>query len=101
MVAIIYLLNLLGPIITIAGLFGLAGLMQGELDDSLWVVSGICGIVGVLFGIKAWSYGVPPRWFWAKSQVDLFGSKVSCCFTHMVRFFFLPLAIAFAIEVFG
>lgn len=101
MIVIVYIINLLGPIITIAGLFGLAGLMQGELDDSLWVVSGICGLVGIFFGIKAWSYGVPPRWFWAKSAVFLFENQVGCCFINMIRFFLLPLAIALAVEIFG
>lgn len=98
MVAIIYILNLLGPINTIVGVLGLVGLMRGELDESLWIFSLICGIFGIFFGIKAWSYDTPPRWFWSKSQVDLFENKVGCAFGYMIQFALMPFAIAFIID---
>lgn len=93
MIAIIYLLNLFGPIIVILGLFGSAFLMQGELDEWLWTVSGICGFIGIFFCIASWSYGIPPRWFWSKSQVDLFSSKVGCVIGNMIQFFLFPLRL--------
>ncbi len=94
MIVIIYLINLILPITTFAGLFGLVGLMQGYFSDSLWVVSGVCAAVGFFYGIFSWSYGVPLRWFYVMSPLGLFDTMVGNVISCSLQFFLAPLGIA-------
>ena len=93
MVALIWLINILSPFVTIAGLIGLAyGLDETSLELILWSSLG-CFIVGFIFGIIAWKYDVPPRWFWVKSQVGLFETLIGSAFSYGLRFAFIPFAV--------
>ncbi|MBO7054229.1 MAG: hypothetical protein J6W37_02455 [Bacteroidales bacterium] len=100
MIAIVYIFNLISPIIFFVGLFGLAFQLQGEWGDEMWIYCGLSAVAGLLFGLKAWGYGVPPRWFWAKSQLDLFANRVSTVVGYMIQFFLLPLCVACIVEFF-
>lgn len=92
MIVLIYLFNIISPIITIVGtvilLFG-----GGLLDPLMWVLCGVSAIIGLIFGGISWGYGVPPRWFWAKSKLDLFDNLVVSSLKCAYTFFLIPLCI--------
>ena len=72
MVALVWLVNILSPFVTILGIIGMAwGLDDAPFELCLWG-SLACFIVGFIFGIIAWKNDVPPRWFWIKSKMGLF-----------------------------
>ena len=93
MVALVWLVNILSPFVTILGIIGMAwGLEDAPFELCLWV-SLACFIVGFIFGIIAWKYDVPPRWFWVKSKVGLFDTLIGGAFSYGLRFAFIPFAI--------
>ena len=93
MVALIWLINILLPIVTILGIIGMGwGLDDAPFELCLWGSLG-CFIVGFIFGLVAWKYEVPPRWFWIKSKTGLFENYVGSAFGYGFKFAFIPFAI--------
>ena len=91
MKAICWILNKLAPIINFLGIFGF---IQAGLDDD-WgeLFTAIpFAVVGLLFGIKAYKLGIPPRWFWSKSANDIFDYTVTAVLGYMFVFAAMPLA---------
>lgn len=95
MVALVYIINFILSLIFWPGLFGLAGLMTGFFSSSLWGICAICAIIGIFYGIFSWSYGVPPRWLFVKSQLGLFENLVGNAIGCSIQFFLAPLGITF------
>ncbi|MBQ9546614.1 MAG: hypothetical protein IJU90_04950 [Bacteroidales bacterium] len=92
MIVLVYLINILSPIITILG--GLILLFGFQIIETwMWVVCGMSAVVGLIFGIATWHYGVPPRWFWIKSEIELLDNRVIVALRYAFIFFLLPLCI--------
>ena len=90
MKTICWILNKLAPIIN---LLGVLGLIQAVLNDN-WSELFIAipfAVVGLLFGIKAYRLGIPPRWFWSKSANDIFDYAVTAVLGYMFVFAAMPL----------
>ena len=81
--------------------FVLGGLYLLENPSPLVLVSGgLAAVVGFIFGIIAWKYDVPPRWFWIKSSMDLAGSRFMTAVGYAIQFFFIPAFVIGMIEYF-
>ena len=90
MKVICWILNKLAPIINLLGIFGF---IQAVLNDD-WVELFIAipfAVVGLLFGIKAYRLGIPPRWFWSKSANDIFDYTVTAVLGYTFMFAAMPL----------
>lgn len=91
MKAICWVLNKLSPIINLLGIFGF---ILAVLDDewSELVIAALFAAGGLLFGIKAYRLGIPPRWFWSKSANDIFDYTVTAVAGYMFIFAAMPLS---------
>ena len=90
MTVICWILNKLAPIIN---LLGVLGFVQAILNDEwgrLLVAVSFAG-VGLLFGIRAYRLGIPPRWFWSKSANELFDYTVTAVAGYTFMFAAMPL----------
>lgn len=96
MIVLVYIINILSPIITI---FGCLILLFGFriIETWMWVVCGISAVVGLIFGFAIWHYNVPPRWFWAKSKMELLDNRVIVALRYAFIFFLIPLCIQMVI----
>lgn len=90
MIVVCWILNKLAPIINILGVLGF---IQAVLDDKwsqlLIAIPFVVG--GLLFGIKAYKLGIPPRWFWSKSANELFDYTVTAVAGYTFMFAAMPL----------
>lgn len=95
MVAIIWIINVLTSLAFLPGLPGLFYAMSKieTLDVWFWWVSAGCFVLGVIFGILAWHYEVPPRWYWTRSESALLDSAVGYVFHSGIRFALIPSAV--------
>ena len=91
MKVICWILNKLAPIINLLGVFGfIQAVLNDDLVELLIVVP--FAVIGLLFGIKAYRLGIPPRWFWSKSANDIFDYTVTAVLGYMFVFAAMPLA---------
>lgn len=90
MIVICWVLNRLAPIINFLGVLGF---IQAVLNDewSRLVIALPFAVVGLLFGLRAYSLGIPPRWFWSKSANDIFDFTVTAVAGYMFMFAAMPL----------
>lgn len=95
MIVIIWIINLLLPIINILGIFGLCyAVTEGDFPELwFWCLSGGAFVLGFLFGMLAWHYDVPPRWFWVKSRLELFDNLIGSAFGYGLSFALIPFAV--------
>lgn len=95
MKVILWILNILNPFILLAGVGYFA-----SCDIEKWVLYAGAGaaLLGLIIGIAGWGEMVPPRWFWVKSRVDLFNSRVMTALFYAIQFFLIPAAVAAIIE---
>ena len=90
--AIAYIINLISPIIFWTGVFGVwACVDQG--DYYYFIIAGLFAIVGFLFGLAAYRNDIPPRWFWAKSKIDIMHNVVMIVLGYTLNF----VALAFTV----
>ena len=90
MIVVCWVLNKLAPIIN---LLGILGFIQAVLNDE-WgtlLIAVPFAVVGLLFGIKAYKLGIPPRWFWSKSANDIFDFTVTAVAGYTFMFAAMPL----------
>lgn len=101
MVALIWIINVLTSIAFVIGVPGLFYAMSqiGDLEAWFWWVSLGCFVPGIIFGILAWHYDVPPRWYWTKSQIDLFDNAVGYAISCGIRFALIPSAVLLIIFI--
>lgn len=92
MAVLLWIWNILSPIITILGLLYICGNVD-ELKGWEFIVGGMCALIGLIIGFTGWAETVPPRWFWVKSKTDLVGSRVGTAFSYALQFFLIPFAI--------
>jgi hypothetical protein len=95
MKVLLWILNILSPIVLIAAIGYFA---MGDIED--WVLYAGAGsaLLGLIIGFTGWAETVPPRWFWVKSSVDLFDSRVFTALSYAFMFFCIPAAVACIIE---
>jgi hypothetical protein len=91
-IIISYIINLLAPIVNTLGIFGLI-LSIGNDDIDVLIISGVLAIVGLIFGIFAYSNSIPPRWFWSRSKDFIFEFSVTAVLGYAWNFATWPLAI--------
>ena len=96
MKVLLWLLNILNPIILIAAVGYFA---MGDIED--WVLYAGAGsaLLGLIIGFTGWGETVPPRWFWVKSSVDLLDSRIFTALSLALQFFCIPAAVAAILEL--
>ena len=102
MIVLIWFINLLLPIINILGLMGMfyvIGELEFDNGEWFWWVSLASFVPGFLFGLLAWNYDVPPRWFWVKSKLGLFENLVGSAFGYGISFALIPAAVIMIINI--
>ena len=62
-------------------------------DIDVLIISGVLAIVGLIFGIFAYSNSIPPRWFWSRSKDFIFEFSVTAVLGYAWNFATWPLAI--------
>lgn len=91
MVFILWILRLIAPIVRPLGILGAICMLSEEVDQSLWIISGVLAFVGLIFGFTNWALEVPPRFFWVSSKLDAFGDRFSAAIGYALLFFsFVP-----------
>ena len=96
MKVLLWILNILNPIILIAAVGYFA---MGDIED--WVLYAGAGsaLLGLIIGFTGWSETVPPRWFWVISSVDLLDSCIFTALSYAIQFFCIPAAVAAILEL--
>lgn len=91
-VVISFIINLLAPIVNLIGIIGLFASIEND-DIDVLIISGVLAIVGLIFGIFAYSNSIPPRWFWSRSKNFIFEFSVTTVLGYALNFATWPLAI--------
>ena len=96
MKVLLWILNILNPIILIAAVVYFA---MGDIED--WVLYAGAGsaLLGLIIGFTGWGETVPPRWFWVKSSVDLLDSRIFTALSYAFQFFCIPAAVTAVVEL--
>lgn len=96
MKVLLWILNILNPIILIAAVVYFA---MGDIED--WVLYAGAGsaLLGLIIGFIGWGETVPPRWFWVKSSVDLLDSRIFTALSYALQFFCIPAAVMAVVEL--
>lgn len=89
---LIWIINKILPITSFVGILCLI-LFELAFPISIYIACAVSFILGVFFGVAAWNYDVPPRWFWVKSKMELFDNKIGYSLGYGARFFWLPIVI--------
>lgn len=92
MVVLVFIINLLAPVVNILGLIGLCACVVYE-DLYILVFAGIMALVGLVFGIFAHRMDIAPRWFWSKSRNELFRFSVMAVLGYVGNLAMWPCAI--------
>ena len=79
MMVFLWLFRLVSPIISVLGMLVLC---SGEFGDYDLIIGGALAVVGFIIGLTTWAETVPPRWFWVKSRLDLFESRIYNAFGY-------------------
>ena len=87
-----FIINLLAPIVNSIGLCGLIFSII-EDDNHILTLSAILCAVGLIYGIFAYSFDVPPRWFWSESKNEIFEFAVTAVLGYAWNFAMWPCAI--------
>lgn len=86
-----FLINILAPIVNILGLVGIfIAYMTGF--DNILMFTAILAVIGLVFGIFANGYDIPPRWFWSKSANSIFEFRVTAVLGYCINFASYPSA---------
>ena len=95
MVAIIWIINVLTGLALLPGIPGLFYAMSqiNTLETWFWWLSAGCFVPCAIFGILAWHHDVPARWYWTRSDSELFDNAVSYVFMCGIRFALIPSAV--------
>lgn len=93
-----YIINLFAPIVGPLGVLGLLFSCVCE-DWHTLVIAGVFAVVGLIFGIFAYSLGIPPRWFWSKSINELFSFSVTAVLGYAWNFAAWPGAVYFVMDI--
>ena len=98
-----FLLNLTGRIVVPVGLIAfLANIGEGNFD--ILMPMGVLGVIGIVYGILAYKYDIPPRWFWSKSANSIFEYSVGAVIGYGILFaLWVPflIVLTYLIEYFG
>ena len=96
MKVLLWILNILSPIILIAAVGYFA---MGDIED--WVLYAGAGsaLLGLIIGFTGWGETVPPRWFWVKSTQDLLDSRIFTALSYAFQFFCIPAAVTAVVEL--
>lgn len=96
MKVVLWIWNILFPIVFLIAIIYFA---MGDIED--WVLYAGAGsaLIGLIIGFTGWGETVPPRWFWVKSSVDLFDSRIMTALSYAIQFFCIPAAVAGIIEL--
>ena len=80
-----FLLNLTGRIVVPVGLIAfLANIGMGNFD--ILMPMGVLGVIGIVYGIIAFRYDIPPRMFWISSANEIFSFSVMAVIGYGLMF---------------
>lgn len=91
---LLYIINLFAPLVNMLGLIGLCGCVAFG-DFNILVIAGIMAIVGLVLGIFAYGYDIPPRWFWSESRNEIFSFVIMTVIGYAGSLAMWPCAIYF------
>lgn len=97
MKVLLWILNILNPIILIAAVVYFA---MGDIEDWVLYTGAGSALLGLIIGFTGWGETVPPRWFWVKSSVDLLDSRIFTALSYAFQFFCIPAAVTAVVELF-
>ena len=100
MVVLLWILQKISPIYMFVGLLYLL-LSTDSWEGWMFVVGGIAAVIGGIFGATSWAEDVPPRWYWSKSNLELFDNKVGAIFGWAWSFFLLAFCVYAVIDMVG
>ena len=92
MIVLLYIINLFAPVVNFVGILGLCGCIVYD-DFYVLIISAVMAVLGLLLGIYAYRYDIPPRWFWSKSKNDLFRFSVTTVLGYAGSLAMWPCAI--------
>ena len=92
MLVLLFIINLLAPIVNFLGIIGLCACVVYD-DIHVLIISGIMAVAGLVLGVFAYGYDIPPRWFWSKSANDLFSFSVTTVLGYAGSLAMWPCAI--------
>ena len=98
MVVLLWIINLLSPLIFIGAVIYFA---FGDVETWTLIAGGGAALLGFIIGFTGWAETVPPRWFWVKSSVDLFDNRFFTALSYALQFFCIPAAVAAIIELYN
>ena len=96
MMVFLWLFRLVSPIISVLGMLVLC---SGEFGEYDLIIGAALAVVGFIIGLTTWAATVPPRWFWVKSRLDLFESRIYNAFGYALQFFLIPCCITGIMEI--
>ncbi|MBQ5890942.1 MAG: hypothetical protein IIW76_00045 [Bacteroidales bacterium] len=90
-----FILNLASKIVTPIGLIAFF-FMIAEGDFEILITMGILGVVGIVYGIIAFRYDIPPRMFWTDSANEIFSYSVGTVIGYGLMFaLWVPFIMVF------
>lgn len=97
---IAFLLNLFSPIVQPLGVLGIIACILYDEYRSLQI-SGFLAIIGFILGILIYRLDIPPRWFWAKSENQIFQFSAAAVLGYMWSLAAWPPAVYFVRLILG
>ena len=94
--ALLWIFQKISPILTVLGALVLFG---GGAEGYEFIVGAVLAVLGLIVGWSAWGQEVPPRWFWVKSKLELFDSRIWNAFSYAFQFFMIPFGVTFIVEI--
>lgn len=116
LVIVSYILNKLAPIVNFIGVLGIIGSICVCSDCGKWTVDSsgdmcscitagvhwtlysmtiVFAVIGLIFGIFAYKNDIPPRWTWSRSRNSLFEFSIAAVLGYAVNFAMWPPCVFF------
>jgi len=93
---VLWIWSILFPIVFLIAIIYFA---MGDIEDWTLYAGAGSALIGLIIGFTGWGETVPPRWFWVKSSMDLFNSRILTALSYAIQFFCIPAAVAGIIEL--
>lgn len=80
-----FILNLTGRIVVPVGLIAFfANIGMGNFE--ILIPMGVLAVIGIIYGVFAYKYDIPPRWLWSKSANSIFEFSVGTVIGYGILF---------------
>ena len=95
--ALLWFFQKISPILTILGALVL---FSDGFEGFEFYVGAVLAVLGLIVGWSTWGQEVPPRWFWVKSNLELFDNRIWNAFSYAFQFFMIPFGVTGIIMIF-